>query len=164
MAWSAKYVLQRVASGGIISGMASGEGLVCKFTGPGIVFMQTRNSVSLDPFNPSLRPSSLPKSSLHPRFFSRVEVKGAFGLELTLWNSGRSRRTCPARRRRARSRLEPETRRTQEAKGAGSRRGTRYPHHTPQETRDMTGSPILTRFIYEKREATSLCASRFCIP
>jgi uncharacterized protein (AIM24 family) len=24
--------------------MASGEGLVCKFTGPGTVFMQTRNA------------------------------------------------------------------------------------------------------------------------
>jgi uncharacterized protein (AIM24 family) len=27
--------------------MASGEGLVCKFTGPGTVFIQTRNAVSL---------------------------------------------------------------------------------------------------------------------
>lgn len=56
VAWSAKYTLQRVASGGIISGMASGEGLVCKFTGPGTVFMQTRNSVCstpLPPFSPS---------------------------------------------------------------------------------------------------------------
>jgi hypothetical protein len=35
-----------VASGGIISGLSSGEGLVCKFTGPGTVFMQTRNPVS----------------------------------------------------------------------------------------------------------------------
>jgi hypothetical protein len=35
-----------VASGGIISGLAAGEGLVCKFTGPGTVFLQTRNSVS----------------------------------------------------------------------------------------------------------------------
>lgn len=26
-----------------MSGIASGEGLVCKFTGPGTVFMQTRN-------------------------------------------------------------------------------------------------------------------------
>ncbi|MCJ1365641.1 hypothetical protein MMC16_004766 [Acarospora aff. strigata] len=43
VAWNCKYVLERVASGGIISGMSSGEGLVCKFTGPGTVFMQTRN-------------------------------------------------------------------------------------------------------------------------
>ena len=33
VAWNCKYVLERVASGGIISGMSSGEGLVCKFTG-----------------------------------------------------------------------------------------------------------------------------------
>lgn len=26
-----------------MSGVASGEGLVCKFTGPGTVFLQTRN-------------------------------------------------------------------------------------------------------------------------
>lgn len=43
VAWSCKYVLERVASGGIVSGIVSGEGLVCKFTGPGTVFMQTRN-------------------------------------------------------------------------------------------------------------------------
>ncbi|CAF3563713.1 unnamed protein product [Fusarium graminearum] len=44
IAWDTKYVMERVASGGIISGLASGEGLVCKFTGPGTVYMQTRNS------------------------------------------------------------------------------------------------------------------------
>ena len=43
VAWNCPYVLERVASGGIISGIASGEGLVCKFTGPGTVFLQTRN-------------------------------------------------------------------------------------------------------------------------
>lgn len=46
VAWNCKYVLERVASGGIISGFGSGEGLVCKFTGPGSVFMQTRNPVA----------------------------------------------------------------------------------------------------------------------
>jgi uncharacterized protein (AIM24 family) len=46
VAWNTKYVMERVASGGIISGFASGEGLVCKFTGPGTVFIQTRNAVS----------------------------------------------------------------------------------------------------------------------
>ncbi|KAH7149317.1 tryptophan RNA-binding attenuator protein-like domain-containing protein [Dactylonectria estremocensis] len=44
IAWNTKYVMERVASGGIISGMASAEGLVCKFTGPGTVYMQTRNA------------------------------------------------------------------------------------------------------------------------
>ncbi|ESZ96884.1 DUF124 domain-containing protein [Sclerotinia borealis F-4128] len=46
VAWNTKYVLERVASGGIISGLSSGEGLVCKFTGPGSVFIQTRNPVA----------------------------------------------------------------------------------------------------------------------
>lgn len=45
VAWNTKYVIERVASGGIISGLSAGEGLVCKFTGPGTVFMQTRNMV-----------------------------------------------------------------------------------------------------------------------
>jgi uncharacterized protein (AIM24 family) len=35
VAWNAKYVLERVASGGIISNLSASEGLVCKFTGPG---------------------------------------------------------------------------------------------------------------------------------
>ncbi|EKG10260.1 hypothetical protein MPH_12642 [Macrophomina phaseolina MS6] len=43
VAWNCKYALERVASGGIISNMSSGEGLVCKFTGPGTIFIQTRN-------------------------------------------------------------------------------------------------------------------------
>lgn len=43
VAWNCKYVLERAASGGIISDRSSGEGLVCKFTGPGTIFMQTRN-------------------------------------------------------------------------------------------------------------------------
>ncbi|CAH0053193.1 unnamed protein product [Clonostachys solani] len=44
IAWNVKYVMERIASGGIISGIASGEGLVCKFTGPGTVYIQTRNA------------------------------------------------------------------------------------------------------------------------
>lgn len=43
IAWNTKYIMERVASGGIISGFASAEGLVCKFTGPGTVYIQTRN-------------------------------------------------------------------------------------------------------------------------
>ncbi|EGE77357.2 hypothetical protein BDDG_00294 [Blastomyces dermatitidis ATCC 18188] len=43
VAWNCKYVMERIASGGIISGMSAGEGLVCKFTGPGTVYLQTRN-------------------------------------------------------------------------------------------------------------------------
>ncbi|KAK3986321.1 tryptophan RNA-binding attenuator protein-like domain-containing protein [Cladorrhinum sp. PSN332] len=44
VAWNVKYIIERIASGGIISGFASAEGLVCKFTGPGTVFIQTRNA------------------------------------------------------------------------------------------------------------------------
>ncbi|KAJ2979815.1 hypothetical protein NQ176_g3025 [Zarea fungicola] len=43
VAWNTKYILERVASGGIISNLASAEGLVCKFTGPGTIYLQTRN-------------------------------------------------------------------------------------------------------------------------
>ncbi|KAH9825835.1 hypothetical protein Tdes44962_MAKER03909 [Teratosphaeria destructans] len=43
VAWNCKYVIERIASGGIISNLSAGEGLVCKFTGPGTIFMQTRN-------------------------------------------------------------------------------------------------------------------------
>ncbi|CAK7271190.1 hypothetical protein SEPCBS119000_004474 [Sporothrix epigloea] len=50
VAWNMKYVLERVASGGIISGIASAEGLVCKFTGPGTVYIQTRNAKSFSSF------------------------------------------------------------------------------------------------------------------
>lgn len=43
VAWNCKYTIERVASGGVLSGMAAAEGLVCRFTGPGTVFIQTRN-------------------------------------------------------------------------------------------------------------------------
>ncbi|PMD29138.1 TRAP-like protein [Hyaloscypha variabilis F] len=46
VAWNTKYILQRASSRGYISGISAGEGLVCKFTGPGTVFFQTRNPVS----------------------------------------------------------------------------------------------------------------------
>lgn len=43
VAWNCKYKLERVASGGIISNFSAAEGLACRFTGPGTVYMQTRN-------------------------------------------------------------------------------------------------------------------------
>ncbi|RJE19267.1 DUF124 domain protein [Aspergillus sclerotialis] len=43
VAWNCKFDIERVASGGIISGFTSGEGLACKFVGPGTVYLQTRN-------------------------------------------------------------------------------------------------------------------------
>ncbi|KAI9927737.1 hypothetical protein MW887_002589 [Aspergillus wentii] len=43
VAWNCDYKIERVASGGLISNFSSGEGLACKFTGPGSVYLQTRN-------------------------------------------------------------------------------------------------------------------------
>lgn len=40
-----------------MSGITSGEGLVCKFTGPGAVFMQTRNPRAFGMFVASHGPS-----------------------------------------------------------------------------------------------------------
>jgi uncharacterized protein (AIM24 family) len=50
VAWNCDYKLERVASGGLISGMASAEGLVCKFSGPGSIFLQTRNAAAMAAF------------------------------------------------------------------------------------------------------------------
>ncbi|OQD76930.1 hypothetical protein PENDEC_c003G06041 [Penicillium decumbens] len=41
--WNCEYTIERVASGGIFSNVASKEGLACKFKGPGTVYLQTRN-------------------------------------------------------------------------------------------------------------------------
>lgn len=35
--------MERAASGGIFSAFGSKEGLVCRFIGPGTVYIQTRN-------------------------------------------------------------------------------------------------------------------------
>ncbi|KAL4897716.1 tryptophan RNA-binding attenuator protein-like domain-containing protein [Aspergillus ambiguus] len=43
VAWNCQYKLWRVASGGVISTMSAAEGLACRFTGPGTVYLQTRN-------------------------------------------------------------------------------------------------------------------------
>src|SRR5690606_31270668 len=47
VAWNCKYALAQVTSGGLISSFSAGEGVVCKFTGPGTVFIQTRNPQAL---------------------------------------------------------------------------------------------------------------------
>ncbi len=39
VAWNCQYTIER-AGGGIISGMHAGEGLVCRFTGPGTILIQ----------------------------------------------------------------------------------------------------------------------------
>ena len=43
VAWNCEYKIERVASGGIMPNLAAGEGLACKFIGPGTVYLQTRN-------------------------------------------------------------------------------------------------------------------------
>ncbi|KAK4545413.1 hypothetical protein LTR36_002763 [Oleoguttula mirabilis] len=42
VAWNCQYAIERAGSGGLTM-IKSGEGLVCRFTGPGTVYMQTRN-------------------------------------------------------------------------------------------------------------------------
>ncbi|EWZ28015.1 hypothetical protein FOZG_18292 [Fusarium oxysporum Fo47] len=42
VAWSCNYKIEK-AGGGTMSGIKTGEGLVCRFTGPGSVYVQTRN-------------------------------------------------------------------------------------------------------------------------
>jgi uncharacterized protein (AIM24 family) len=37
VAWNCEYIMERVASGGIISNIAAAEGLVCKFTGKSLI-------------------------------------------------------------------------------------------------------------------------------
>ncbi|KAI0661297.1 tryptophan RNA-binding attenuator protein-like domain-containing protein [Cubamyces menziesii] len=47
VAWTAKYKVERIDAGGFLSGSHTDEGLVCRFTGPGIVYIQTRNPETL---------------------------------------------------------------------------------------------------------------------
>jgi len=39
VAWNCSYTIER-SGGGLISGAHAGEGLVCRFTGPGTIFIQ----------------------------------------------------------------------------------------------------------------------------
>ncbi|KAG8950508.1 hypothetical protein FRC03_012852 [Tulasnella sp. 419] len=43
VAWTARYNVERIDAGGYFSGSRTGEGMVCRFTGPGTVFIQTRS-------------------------------------------------------------------------------------------------------------------------
>jgi uncharacterized protein (TIGR00266 family) len=48
VAWSASYSMERIAAGGgMFSASHTGEGAVCRFRGPGTVYIQTRNPQSL---------------------------------------------------------------------------------------------------------------------
>jgi len=49
VAWSCNYAMER-AGGGTLSSMKTGEGLVCRFTGPGTVYIQTRNMEEFDDY------------------------------------------------------------------------------------------------------------------
>ncbi len=42
VAWNCNYAIEK-AGGGSITSLKTGEGLVCRFTGPGTVYIQTRN-------------------------------------------------------------------------------------------------------------------------
>jgi uncharacterized protein (AIM24 family) len=44
VAWNCPYTIER-AGGGLMSGIHAGEGLVCRFTGPGTVFIQVSDIV-----------------------------------------------------------------------------------------------------------------------
>ncbi|CAF0897045.1 unnamed protein product [Rotaria sordida] len=46
VAWNCPYSIERTG-GGLISGIHAGEGFVCRFTGPGTVYIQTRNPEAL---------------------------------------------------------------------------------------------------------------------
>lgn len=46
VAWSCDYRVERM--GGSMNALKSGEGLVCRFTGPGEIFIQTRNKDEFD--------------------------------------------------------------------------------------------------------------------
>lgn len=42
VAWDCNYSIEKAGGSGM-TGMKSGEGLVCRFTGPGTIYIQTRN-------------------------------------------------------------------------------------------------------------------------
>ncbi|KAI0696698.1 DUF124-domain-containing protein [Cytidiella melzeri] len=47
VAWTCQYKVERIQAGGILSASHTDEGLVCRFTGPGIIYIQTRNPDTL---------------------------------------------------------------------------------------------------------------------
>lgn len=54
VAWSCEYKIEK-AGGGAMSSMKTGEGAVCRFTGPGTVYVQTRNMDEFEEFIRSLQ-------------------------------------------------------------------------------------------------------------
>ncbi|EIW63639.1 DUF124-domain-containing protein [Trametes versicolor FP-101664 SS1] len=47
VAWTAGYKVERINAGGLFSMSHTDEGLVCRFTGPGVIYIQTRNPETL---------------------------------------------------------------------------------------------------------------------
>jgi uncharacterized protein (TIGR00266 family) len=59
VAWNCPYKIERIqASGGFLSGIHTGEGLVCRFQGPGKILIQTRNPEALGEWVAAQVPSS----------------------------------------------------------------------------------------------------------
>jgi uncharacterized protein (AIM24 family) len=46
VAWTCPYSIERAGSGGLASSMHTGEGLVCRFTGPGVIYIQVTKYVT----------------------------------------------------------------------------------------------------------------------
>ncbi|KAH9951530.1 DUF124-domain-containing protein [Amylocystis lapponica] len=44
VAWNCQYNMEKIQAGGIISSIKTDEGAVCRFTGPGTVYIQTRSA------------------------------------------------------------------------------------------------------------------------
>ncbi|PPJ55820.1 hypothetical protein CBER1_01550 [Cercospora berteroae] len=53
VAWNCDYKIEK-AGGGSMTGLKTGEGLVCRFTGPGSVYVQTRNAEEFENYVRSL--------------------------------------------------------------------------------------------------------------
>ena len=52
-----EYTIEKASSSGIISSFMSGEGLVCRFRGPGVVLIQTRNPQAFESWIKSMFPT-----------------------------------------------------------------------------------------------------------
>ena len=51
------YTIEKASSSGWLSSITSGEGLVCRFRGPGVVLIQTRNPQSFEEWIRSMIPA-----------------------------------------------------------------------------------------------------------
>lgn len=58
VAWDCEYKMEKAGSGGIFNSMKTGEGVVCRLTGPGTVYYSTRNLGDFEDFIRAQVPSS----------------------------------------------------------------------------------------------------------